>query len=434
MARFTIFPFVAILTLAGCNGIKSLTVFKELSPYEKYLQSIEEAGLHTTPMAKAWIEAGQHAFTDSVTISLPFSEAGFFQAGEPQALSYQFSVKAGQVLTVESAVKSAANARIFLDLFIWKDNEWQLITYADSTLTIQHEFDDTYNCVLRLQPELLINVYYTISIAHTSVLINPVMGASNKSIQSFYGDPRDGGKRKHEGIDIFAPKGTAVIAPADGYVTRTGITSLGGKVVWMIDKKRGHSYYFAHLDSQMVSSGMNVKQGDLLGTVGNTGNAKYTPPHLHFGIYQRGSKDPIDYIRTMEQIVNRLPLDTTFQSLAFRVGAKKLNVRTGPGEKHEVFTQLHKDDYVKILGKSGDWYRVWLPERRQGFVYQKYITPADNGTSLALQAPAVLLSKAHIEAVPVIFFDSDTTVELLANYGSFRYVRTPEGQTGWVII
>lgn len=411
-----------------------MAVFREASPYEKYLRAIEKAGLHTTPMAQDWLAAGEKAFTDSVIISLPFSEAGFFQAGEPLALSWQFTVRAGQTLTVETAVRSVENAAMFLDLFIWEDSTWQALAYADSTLTIKQEFDETYHCLLRLQPELLVHAYYTISIAHTPVLINPVTGASNKSIQSFYGDPRDGGRRKHEGVDIFAPKGTPVVAPAAGYITRTGNNNLGGKVVWMADRKRGHNYYFAHLDTQMVKAGMTVRQGDTLGLVGNTGNARYTPPHLHFGIYQRGSRDPIDYIRTMEQLVNRLPMDTTFQSLAYRVASEKLNVRIGPGEKHSRITQLSRHDYIKIIGKSGDWYRVWVPGHSQGFVYNKYIAPADKGRRIELSAPATLLSGADEQAVPVSYFTNDTTIELLAQHGKFGYVRTDEGQIGWVVL
>lgn len=434
MHKFVLFLLSTVLIFTGCKGIKSIAVFRETSPYEKYVQSIEKAGLHTTPMAQEWLTAGEKALTDSVIVALPFSEAGFFQAGEPRALSWQFTVRAGQMLTVEGAVKSVENAKMFLDLFIWEDSTWQATTYADSTLSIRQEFDETRQCLLRLQPELLVNAYYSISIAHTPVLINPVTGASNKSIQSFYGDPRDGGKRKHEGVDIFAPKGTPVVAPADGYVTRTGNTNLGGKVVWMADRKRGHNYYFAHLDTQLVKAGMTVRQGDTLGLVGNTGNARYTPPHLHFGIYQRGSRDPIDYIRTMERLVNRLPLDTTFQSLAYRVESKKLNVRIGPGEKHKSVPQLSKHDYIRIIGKSGDWYRVWIPGDRQGFVHHKYIVPASKGRHIELSAPATLLSKAHEDAIPVLFFTNNTTIELLARHGKFGYIRTAEGQLGWVVI
>ncbi|HZY81870.1 MAG TPA: M23 family metallopeptidase [Cyclobacteriaceae bacterium] len=136
------------------------------------------------------------------------------------------------------------------------------------------------------------------------LFMNPVMGASRSSIISLYGDARDGGKRKHEGIDIFAPKGTFIVAPSDGEITSVGYNSLGGKVIWMNDSKSKHSYYFAHLDSQIVVKGMLVKQGDTLGTVGNTGNARRTRSHLHFGVYNKNTKNPVTYIRSRDQFVS----------------------------------------------------------------------------------------------------------------------------------
>lgn len=137
------------------------------------------------------------------------------------------------------------------------------------------------------------------------VLMNPVVGATKKSIISFYGDARDNG-RKHEGIDIVAPKGTIVIAPAEGQITEVGYNILGGKVIWMKDTKAKRAYYFAHLDSQIVTKGMIVKRGDTLGTVGNTGNARRTRSHLHFGIYKKDGRTPVEYIRTREQVLAML--------------------------------------------------------------------------------------------------------------------------------
>lgn len=417
----------------GCNGIRSIKgALTRLPPYEEYLQSLEEARLLESAMVKAWQEAGKKVFDDSVMIELPFAETGFFQAGEPKAHAYQFDVKEGQVLTVEGDVHAPDNARIFQDLFVWKNNEWEHLEHADSTFTLKYEFKDDYVCLLRIQPELLVDAYYSINIALTPVLVNPVSGASNRSIGSFYGDPRDGGRRQHEGVDIFAAKGTPVIAPTDGYVYRLGNTNLGGKVVWMRDKQRGHAYYFAHLDSQLVAAGTVVKQGDTLGTVGNTGNARTTPPHLHFGIYQSGSRDPINYIRVMEQIVERLPADTTFQSLVYKVGVSRLNLRSGPGEGRRVIDQLEQDTYVKIIGKSTDWYRIALPDKRQGYVFGSLIEPAVKGTILELPQGEFLYSDADSSAIPIAFVERSADLEILARFSGFTYVKTEEGVFGWL--
>ena len=77
-------------------------------------------------------------------------------------------------------------------------------------------------------------------------------------------------------------------------------------MIWMKDQKHKRAYYFAHLDSQFVSKGMIVKPGDTLGTVGNTGNARRTMSHLHFGIYKKDGRTPVDYIRSREQVLSLL--------------------------------------------------------------------------------------------------------------------------------
>jgi hypothetical protein len=142
-----------------------------------------------------------------------------------------------------------------------------------------------------LQPELFRTGGYSLSISTGPSLDFPVSGSKAKA-GSFWGASRDGGKRKHEGIDIFAPKRTPVVASADGIVTGVKEGGIGGKVVWLRLLDKNVTLYYAHLDKQLVHVGQTVKKGETLGLVGNTGNAKYTPSHLHFGIYT--SNGPID--------------------------------------------------------------------------------------------------------------------------------------------
>lgn len=130
----------------------------------------------------------------------------------------------------------------------------------------------------------------------------PVSGNTSK-VGSFWGDGRDAGKRKHEGIDIFAKKGTKVVAVCDGTVS-AGNGGIGGKTVWLESDDFEWSAYYAHLDSQYVYSGQSVKRGDVIGTVGNTGNARFTPAHLHFGIYTySGAIDPLPIVNTAPKII-----------------------------------------------------------------------------------------------------------------------------------
>ncbi len=113
----------------------------------------------------------------------------------------------------------------------------------------------------------------------------PVVGVRPRDLSDSWHDPRDGGKRWHKGIDIFARKGTEVIAVTDGIVSFIGDEKLGGHCVWLT-AENGTAFYYAHLDrwAPGLFEGMDVKAGDLLGFVGNTGNAIHTPSHLHFGI------------------------------------------------------------------------------------------------------------------------------------------------------
>jgi murein DD-endopeptidase MepM/ murein hydrolase activator NlpD len=113
----------------------------------------------------------------------------------------------------------------------------------------------------------------------------PVVGVRTASLDDSWHAPRDGGARVHKGIDIFAPKGTEVVAVADGVISFIGDQKLGGHCIWLTNEN-GAAFYYAHLDRWAAGlyEGMEVQAGDLIGYVGNTGNAKYTPSHLHFGI------------------------------------------------------------------------------------------------------------------------------------------------------
>ena len=115
----------------------------------------------------------------------------------------------------------------------------------------------------------------------------PVVGVRPVDLDDSWGAPRDGGRRPHRGIDIFAPKGTPVVAVSDGIISYIGEQPKGGQCLWLTTEN-GASFYYAHLDrwAPGIYEGMEVQSGDLLGYVGNTGNARTTPPHLHFGISQ----------------------------------------------------------------------------------------------------------------------------------------------------
>lgn len=110
----------------------------------------------------------------------------------------------------------------------------------------------------------------------------PVRGIPRASIASTFGAPRSGG-RTHEGVDLFARRGTPVLAAHDGVVVHIGTFRLGGRVIHTVGR-RGVMAYYAHLDHvrEGLTVGTWVREGETIGFVGNKGNARTTPPHLHF--------------------------------------------------------------------------------------------------------------------------------------------------------
>lgn len=120
---------------------------------------------------------------------------------------------------------------------------------------------------------------------HTTQLLVPVRGVPLARIEDSFDAPRDGGRR-HDAVDIMAPRGTPVLAAIDGTVLRVGANALGGNVVWMADSDRRFAYYYAHLDrcARGIRAGNSVKRGDVLGYVGTSGNAPPDVPHLHFQV------------------------------------------------------------------------------------------------------------------------------------------------------
>ena len=126
----------------------------------------------------------------------------------------------------------------------------------------------------------------------------PVRGVNVAEVADTWGAERSG-DRRHEGVDIFATRGTAVTSTTRGVVGAVREGGLGGRQVWV----RGpglENHYYAHLDgwAEHLSQGDVVLPGDVLGFVGDSGNARGTPPHLHYGIYgEDGALDPMPRLR-----------------------------------------------------------------------------------------------------------------------------------------
>lgn len=120
-------------------------------------------------------------------------------------------------------------------------------------------------------------------------LLIPVAGVRAGQLSDTYGDRR-GATRPHEALDIMAPRGTPVLAAADGKIVKLFDSKPGGLTIYQFDPGETLAYYYAHLDRYApgIVAGVQVKQGELIGYVGSTGNASPEGPHLHFAIFRLG--------------------------------------------------------------------------------------------------------------------------------------------------
>jgi murein DD-endopeptidase MepM/ murein hydrolase activator NlpD len=130
----------------------------------------------------------------------------------------------------------------------------------------------------------------------------------------------------HHGDDLFAPLGAPILACSDGIVFSVGWNDVGGNRLWLRDSQ-GNEFYYAHLSafSPLAKNGRRVKAGEVLGFVGNTGDAAGTPTHLHFEVHPSsllylgydGAVDPTSYLTAWQHLQ-----DVRFQNVAGWVPAQ----------------------------------------------------------------------------------------------------------------
>lgn len=243
---------------------------------------------------RAWENASRRALRGSRHIAPSFRERIAFGGDRPQAAAFRVSLARGQTLQV-SVTPAGASPDVFTDMFhviggdIFRPVHWA--RHSSDGGTFIARTDGVY--VLRVQPRIGADGVYDLSVKGNASLVFPVAGANSSAIGSDFGDPRDNGARAHEGVDIFAVRGTPVVAVADGRIVQARNTPVGGLVIWQADAVSDLTYYYAHLDELLVREGARVRAGDVIGRVGNTGNARGVRPHLHFAIYRPG-RTPFD--------------------------------------------------------------------------------------------------------------------------------------------
>lgn len=430
--------FGSVLLAPACTRVEA--VLEEVrripaTPHEAYEFSLEDAGLAETALVGRWKEAAAAALRGPVRLQPPFEEVAFYPAEEPTAVAYLIRIDRGQSVHV-SYVSEPGAGGVFIDIFrVRADGTPVHVAHtAEDATDLEFEPSDEGDFLIRVQPELLRDVRVRLRIVKAAVLAFPVMDHDTGDIQSFFGAERDGGRREHHGVDIFAPRGTPVLAAADGVVSRVGDQRLGGRVVWLRDNQRGTSHYYAHLDRQLVERGQRVRAGDTLGLVGNSGNARTTPPHLHFGIYRRGRGpiDPFDYLDMPPQNPPRLRADSTVlgQWVRTRSDARIALATTSGVSEEEVaaFTVL------RVLGASGGDLRVRLPDGRTA-VTRGVVESLDRPIDQALVARGAPILSAPDPLAPRRGVTSEASpVPVVGRFSDYLLVRPEGGPRAWVAI
>ena len=412
-------PLLLFLLLLGGCGLEDVVLepFRGATPHERYLEALERSGLQDSALALQWDRVAEGAFRYPVEPTLPFVEEGRFSAAEPTSLAYRFELRRGQRLQVvltrpgSSPTENAERhldevpGRVFIELFRLRDPEGEgsplgrplPVAWTDPPAdTLTHEARTTAAYLLRVQPELLVEGDFALEVRTGPSMAFPVEGHGTGHIQSRFGAPRDGGRRVHHGVDIFAPRGSPVRAAGPGIVTRVRETPVGGRVVWVRDSDRSLSRYYAHLDSQAVEEGTRVSAGDLLGTVGNTGNARTTPPHLHFGLYARGegAVDPWDFLHAPGTRPRSLQVDPEGFLTWARLRDPLTDFRRGPAGP--AYPLEATPESVRIVAGSGAWYRVRLPDGREGYAPADRLDPVPRETT----PPPGVASRLPLETAP----------------------------------
>ncbi len=425
---------IPIISLISCRNEKVKKEYKPTNEHELYIYSLEKANLHKSKLYKQFVENSQKALSQALVVSIPYSEMFYVDHAEPDAFGYRFELKKGQKVKIKSEITSKDSLKVFMDVFRIRDTlntSWYRIA-STSKDSLYIEFVARMNAeyILRIQPELLCDIQCFLKIEKESSLGFPVIGTNKSAIQSFFGDPRDGGRREHHGVDIFASRHTDIIASANGYVGRTGNRGIGGRHVWIYYPELAAHCYYAHLETVVVKSGMKIKAGTKLGTVGNSGNARFTPPHLHFGVYQSGFGpiDPYYYIATEYIKANDDPIDMDWIGQNMRTKSKPTIIKSNDQD-----FIVEKNTNLKVYAINTNKYRVRLPDGITGFIHKSDVENCNSEILISVSEQNIkVYNRPDNKALVVNDIKIDDNLNVLSVYSHYYYIKLNNGKYGWI--
>jgi len=425
--------------LTACDTREQIEeILRDPTTHELYAASLRKAGLADNAVARTWALAAQDAMERPLGVDLPFREEGFLDPTEPRALVFAVDAERGQRLAVDVSMDAVVSGRVFVDLFRSPSDSAEAPFHeadlSEGSERLEYRVPRSGRFLVRVQPEILHGGSYVVEIQVLPTLAFPVEGKDQGAILSRYGVSREGGRRQHRGVDIFANRGTPALAAAAGRVSRVDTTNLGGYVVWVRDDIDNSNLYYAHLDRQLVREGDRVEIGDTVGLVGNTGNARTTPPHLHFGIYQRrrGALDPWYFIHPQDSVASLPAAGGPEPGSWLRTAASGVRVRFAPNGRAETIRELDRDTPVRVMGRVAGWLRVQLPDKVEGYAAERSLGALGSPvrvTTMAVGTPVRTLPRPD---APVLRSLDDSAVDVQGIYGDYALVLEDDGSEGWV--
>jgi hypothetical protein len=292
LARQPILAATACCALLGAGSSTPSSIMARQAPVA--VAVAPSPAIYAAGDGERWLEATLAALDDATEVRMPFADVGELDPVHV-AVAYAFRGHGGQPLEIELRRDARSSGPIYVEVFRVLDvlgeplhERLTALRPSASSVKTRLPSDGIYHVLVQTGAEGAGRYGLTLELGAS--LPFPVVGAEASSIRGLFGASRDAGRRNHVGVDIFVQRLTPVLAVAPG-TAMPGHDELGGNTVWL--NTPGTSYYYAHLDRVAVRDQQRVRVGDVLGYVGNTGNAGAMASHLHFGVYRWGRK-PID--------------------------------------------------------------------------------------------------------------------------------------------
>jgi len=436
--RSGVWMIILIIILAwGCTPKKEIVPegYQPKYGHDAYVHQMHAIDLDKTSLGQAWLNMADDALNKPIQIESPFAESFYIDEREVGAAGYLISTLKGHKVDIRLMAETNDSTLIFLDVFRVDStgHKTHIASAEDSTYTLSFEPQESGDYIIRLQPEILRGGRYRIEIVTGPSLSFPVAGRGRSDIGSLFGVPRDAGRRKHHGIDIFARRHTPIIAPSDGQIKSTEPNELGGQVIWMRDDDRRQTLYFAHLEHTYVVKDQYVSQGDTIASIGNSGNAKTTAPHLHFGIYQDGPVDPYPFVvegknKFKKELARASYIGSMIRSNKETQMKLRSQKRRGPKQK------LMKHQMAMVTGISGAYYKIRLPDGSEGYLFYDDIQSLDRHIQRQKIVQSQEIYSHPKSSIAMDSLATDRAYRILGYHSDQAYVEIEDGRVGWINI